>query len=311
MERHANYALVGIVTILLLIMGLVFVVWLGQTGFQRETDRYRIVFVGAVRGLTEGGDVQFNGIKVGEIERIHLDRQDPNRVFADVKIRADTPVQVDSVAAMETQNISGIRIIQINPGAPGKPLLRAVSKEEWPIIPSKPDSLSQLLKGGGQFLDGATEAVNRVNRLLSDRTIANMEASIADIRLTADEVARNRAMVRDAASAIARMDRAAADIEATSKSVRAISDGDGKRAFADIAAGAGELREAIKSARTVIARLDTESDKVATTTLPNVNATLLSIQETADNLDQLVRDVRRDPKRLIARDRSRELKVPE
>lgn len=95
MERQANYALVGAISTLLLIAGVVFVVWLGGSRFSNEYDRYRIIFEGPVRGLSVGGDVQFNGIKMGQIERIRLDEDNPNRVITDISLQARTPVRRD------------------------------------------------------------------------------------------------------------------------------------------------------------------------------------------------------------------------
>lgn len=105
MERHANYALVGAVSIILLSAALIFVVWLGGTRFGQTNDDYRVIFHGPVRGLSVGGEVQFNGIKMGQIQRITLDENDPNRVLTDIEIAHKTPVRIDSVASTETQGI--------------------------------------------------------------------------------------------------------------------------------------------------------------------------------------------------------------
>ena len=64
MERHARYALVGVVSIGLLIAAIVFVVWLGRVQFNQQYDHYRILFEGPVNGLSEGGDVLFNGLSL-------------------------------------------------------------------------------------------------------------------------------------------------------------------------------------------------------------------------------------------------------
>ena len=306
MERHANYVLIGIVSLLVLIAALAFVIWLGQLDFARDRDHYRVVFSGPVSGLSVGGEVQFNGIAVGRIERIHLDRNDPNRVFTDIQVDQGTPILVDSRASMEAQNISGIRVIQIRPGTAGRPLLRDVSREGRPVILSEPGALSSLLHASGQMLDEAIQALARMNRLLSDRTVANMQASIEDLRLTMDEIAANRAMIPNAASAIDRLDRAARSIDAAATSVRQAADGDGRRAFAEITATADELRTAVREAREAIAGLDA----LGRTTLPNVDATMLSLQQTSDDLDQLVREFRRNPGEMLSRDRGRELEVP-
>jgi len=117
MERNANYALVGAIT-LALFMGLViFVVWLAKLSFSRDYDLYDILFVGPVRGLSEGGEVHFNGIKVGEVSRIELDKTDPNRVIARARVTSDVPIKVDSYATLEPQGITGVNYVQITAGS--------------------------------------------------------------------------------------------------------------------------------------------------------------------------------------------------
>jgi phospholipid/cholesterol/gamma-HCH transport system substrate-binding protein len=310
MERHANYVLIGIAALLVLVAALAFVIWFGQLDFARDRDRYRVVFQGPVSGLSVGGEVQFNGIPVGRIERIRLDRSDPNRVFTDIQVDEGTPILVDSRASMEAQNISGIRVIQIRPGTAGGPLLRDISRDERPVISSEPGALSSLLHAGGQAVDEAIQALARLNRLLSDRTVANMQASIEDLRVTMDEIAANRAMIPNAASAIDRLNRATGSIDAAATSVRRAADGDGRRTLAEIAATAEELRTAIREARGAIASINAQSDALGTTTLPNVDATMLSLQQTSDDLDQLVRELRQNPRNLLGRDRGREREVP-
>jgi phospholipid/cholesterol/gamma-HCH transport system substrate-binding protein len=77
MERNANYALVGAIS-LALFMGLViFVVWLAKLSFTQDYDLYDILFVGPVRGLSEGGEAHFNGIKVGEVTASSWTRATP------------------------------------------------------------------------------------------------------------------------------------------------------------------------------------------------------------------------------------------
>jgi len=304
MERHANYALVGAASIALLIAALVFVVWLG--GSAKQSDSYRIVFQGPVRGLSVGGEVQFNGIKVGEIGGIRLDERDPNRVITDIELTRGTPVRVDSVASTESQGISGVSVVQISAGTPSKPLLKATNRSERPVIPSKRNAMSSLLQGGGQVLAGATEAMDRVKKLLSDRNIANISEAIQDVRLTTAELAANRAMFAHAGSALAKLDRAADDIRGAAASVRRIADGDGKRAFSDISQAANDLKSAVRDARGVIAKLGTQGADVGN----NVNATLLTLQDTAETLDSLIREIRRSPREALTKNKGTELELP-
>src|SRR6059058_4849876 len=107
MEKHANYALVGLSTLILLVGLLIFAVWLARFQFARENDLYDIVFQGPVRGISQVGEVHFNGIKVGEITKIALDRTNPTRVISRARVTSDVPIRVDSFATLEPQGITG------------------------------------------------------------------------------------------------------------------------------------------------------------------------------------------------------------
>ncbi|GAA0439737.1 MULTISPECIES: MlaD family protein [Sphingomonas] len=311
MERHANYALVGAISVLLIISSLVFVVWLGGSRFNQQYDQYRIIFHGPVRGLSVGAEVQFNGIKFGQIDRIRLSEQDPNQVITDITLTHGTPVRVDSMASTESQGISGVSIVQISAGTPSKPLLRESRGVRRPVIMSKPNALSSILQGGGEVLQSAAEALGRVNRILSDRNITNLSGAVQDIRTTAGEIAANRAMITSAASALAKLDRAATDFQETAASARQIVDGDGRHAFADVSAAAGEFKTAVSEARGVIATLNAQSSEVGTTTVPAINSTMLSLQEAAESLDGLIRQIRQSPRQMLSKDSGKELELPQ
>ena len=111
MERNANYALVGLSSLLLFAGIVIFVVWLARFQFARDYDMYDILFVGPVRGLNQGGEVHFNGIKVGEVTKIALDRNDSNQVIARVRVTSDVPIRTDSRATLEPQGITGVNYV--------------------------------------------------------------------------------------------------------------------------------------------------------------------------------------------------------
>ena len=302
MERHANYLLVGVLTTLLVFGGLVFAVWLGGFELGRSNDHYRIVFAGPVSGMAKGTEVQFNGLKVGEVERVALSTANTTLIDVDVKIQRDTPVRDDSVASPESQGISGINIVQITAGSAGRPLLRAVDHSDRPLIRSKPGGMSALLAGGARAVENVNEALLRVNRLLSDRNIEALGGSMQDLRAVTAELARNRAMFTDAASAIDKLDHAADDVQRAAGSARGIIDGDGRRAVADLRATLGEARQ-------LIASIKGPAGSIGQETLPAINATMLSLQQTSESLDGLIRQIRQDPRAVIGKARAKELEL--
>src|ERR1041385_9007324 len=118
MEKNANYALVGLSSLILFIGLVIFIVWLARLSISQEYDLYDIVFKGPVRGLSTGGEVHFNGIKVGEVTKISLDKADPTLVIARAKVTSDVPIRVDSYATLEPQGITGVNYVQITAGTP-------------------------------------------------------------------------------------------------------------------------------------------------------------------------------------------------
>src|SRR5438128_11266255 len=122
MERNANYALVGLASTLLLVALVVFAVWLA--GIRSENyDYYDVLFQGPVRGLSQGGEVHFNGIKVGEVTRIKLNDLNTSQVIARVRVDANVPIRSDSYGTLEPQGITGVNYIQISAGSSKAPLL--------------------------------------------------------------------------------------------------------------------------------------------------------------------------------------------
>ena len=98
METKANYVLIGAFTLATAVFLLLFGLWAAKYSSDRDWQLYQVVFTEPVTGLTEGSSVQYNGIAVGTVERLDLDRNDPRRVIARLKVKASTPVKVDTRA---------------------------------------------------------------------------------------------------------------------------------------------------------------------------------------------------------------------
>jgi phospholipid/cholesterol/gamma-HCH transport system substrate-binding protein len=309
MEREANFALVGIISVVLLIGGIIAVIWFAQFQFNQQFDNYRINFRGPVSGLSRGGEVQFNGIKVGEITRIALDPRDPNRVMTDIQIEHGTPVRVDSTAQTAALGITGVKYVQISPGTVQRPLLREASRDRPPVIPASQGRLAAVVENASQMLEDGAEAITRVNRLLSDGNIANISRTFDDVAAVSGELRARRQMFANIESTFARLDGAAAEMQATARMVRGgIGGRDG--VLAQITASAAELQRTVAETRTLIGRVNGSVDDVSNSTIPELNASLVAVQRAADSLGALASDIRRDPRGTLGRGSGREVEIP-
>lgn len=310
MERHANYALVGGLTVGLLVAAIGFILWLGNDQFGKGFDHYRVVFDGPVRGLTEGSEVDFNGMKVGEITKLLVDPSNSRRVIVDIKVEENTPVRVDTLASKEAQGVTGVSIIQLTPGTPSKPLLREVSRQKPPVIRAKSGSLESLMDAGGQTLAKVSESFDRVNRVLSDRNIAKVDGMLADIRSVTAEINSRKAMFADAQSAISRLNAASGNIEQAAATARTAIQGDGKQAFADIRVAAANARSATDEARAFIAKLNASADGLDGPDGNRVAGALRGLEKAAESLDRLTRQIQQDPRSVLGRAKAREMELP-
>ncbi len=303
MERNANYALVGVASTLLLIGLIVFSVWLAAFKFGQTYDHYDIVFKGPVSGLSQGGEVRFNGIKVGEVARISLDTIDPTLVIARAKVVSDVPIRVDSYATLEPQGITGLNYVQITAGTPSLQLLKDIAPRKGvPRIRSEPSTLSDLLDGGGNVLARADEALDRINRVLSDENIVRLSATLDDIQAVTAELRDRKSIIADAERAIASVNEAAQQIDELAKSSNALVSGDGRRSMTKLADAARDLS-------TMMGKLESPMGDFATTGLPQITSTIARLQQSLDNFDRVLDEVQQNPQGLLARPPALEIEV--
>ena len=243
MERDAHYAAVGIATIALLAALAVFSIWLARLQFNNDYDVYDIVFYGPVRVLSEGGEVHFNGIRVGEVTDLNLDPNKGDQVIARIRIDATTPVRVTSRAQMEPQGITGLNYIQITAGNPQSAILKTQYRDNVvPVIQSQPSPIAELLSGSGTVLAQTVDALNRINRVLSDDNVYSFSTSLKNFESLSTELEARKGMLQQLEQALTRANSAVAEYEALAVSARGIIEGDGRAAVANINAATEEAR---------------------------------------------------------------------
>jgi phospholipid/cholesterol/gamma-HCH transport system substrate-binding protein len=254
--------------------------------------------------------VHFNGIKVGDVKRIYLDPKNATLVVAEAEVTSDVPVRADSVANLEPQGITGVNYIQITAGTPSKPLLKNTVKEgEIPVIRTKRDALSGLLAGGGDVIQRAVESLDRVNRVLSDRNIQSLGDTMSNLQAVTAELRARKAMFASAQKAVEDADLAVVQVRDLAKSSNTLVNGDGKRALAKLADAATEIESSAKGVHGMIDNLKGPTTDFATTGLPRLSGAINSLQRATDHLDQVIGEVRNNPRGLLTKAPAKEVQV--
>lgn len=310
MERDAHYAAVGIATIALLAALAVFSIWLARLQFNSDYDVYDIVFYGPVRGLSEGGEVHFNGIRVGEVTDLNLDPNKGDQVIARIRVDGTTPIRVTSRAQLEPQGITGLNYIQITAGNPQSAILKAQYPDNVvPVIQSQPSPIAELLSGSGTVLAQTVDALNRINRVLSDDNVRSFSTSLKNIESLSTELEARKGMLQQLEQALTRANAAVAEYEALAVSTRQIVEGDGKEAVANIAAAAEEARTAVAAINRIATGAEGPVNEFVTTGLPQMQQAIQGLEDATRSLEGLIDEVRSSPRDFIGRAPSKEMEV--
>jgi phospholipid/cholesterol/gamma-HCH transport system substrate-binding protein len=310
MERNANYALVGFASLVLFVGLAAFVLWLAQVRFARDYDVYDIVFDGPVRGISQGGEVHFNGIKVGEITRIALDPSNASRVISRIKVTSDVPIKTDSFATLEPQGVTGVNYVQITAGTRTRQLLKAVTpRGQIPVIRSQKSTLSDLLEGGGTVLQRSIEALDRVNRVLSDANIQQVSGMLSDVHAVTTELKNRKQIIADADDALKQVGATLKRTDRLVQSANNLVDGDGKRALSNLADAAESLKDTSKKAQNLLGKLEGPTSDFATNGLPQLSSAIGSLQTATESLNRVLGEAERSPGALISKPSAKEIEV--
>lgn len=187
METRANYVLIGLFTVLVLLAGLMFFLWLAKVQIDSSRAQYDILF-DDVSGLGRSSAVNYNGVDVGEVLDISLDRQDPTKVRVRIEVLADTPVRIDTVARLTSQGVTGVSFVALVGGLPTSPRLQIVDQAEVPLIRAELSTVQGLIEDAPDLLSEAidllrqlSEFTNEENSVLVTNILRNVDAATARI----------------------------------------------------------------------------------------------------------------------------------
>jgi phospholipid/cholesterol/gamma-HCH transport system substrate-binding protein len=318
MESESRYALVGAFTLSILVAAVFFTLWLGQVSFDQEYIEYDVVFEGPVRGLSKSGEVRFNGIKVGEVTNLGLDKTDPNNiVVARIKIFAETPVKQDSYAQLEPQGITGLSYIQIDGGSANSPPLKKAPGELYAKIPSHQAQLDELFAGADDLMLAANAALVRINVLFSTQNMTRFSDVLENLQVVTDRLAAEKtlfsdfdSLIRSAGAAADEAASAAAAVQALSTSGEEVLSKDAKAMVLAFTDAAVQLEEASTKANAFMDKVSDPLAEFSTEGLSELTLTLTQLRMLTQTLEQVMEEIDRNPGEFISGEPVKEIEVP-
>lgn len=286
METRAHYVLVGAITLAIFALTIVFSVWLARANFNAEYAQYDIIFDGPVRGVQRGGEVRFNGIKVGEVTALNLDRDDTTKVVARVRVDAVTPVRVSSEARLEAMGLTGVNLIQLTAGDPKDALLDG-RRRPYPKINATKGALDDLVAAGKDIAQQTREALASIQSVLTQENVQSLARTIRNLETaTANLSAKEGALSQSAA--------AAASLRDAADSVRKLADATNAKLTPTLEQAnraVTAVADAAEDARGISNSANVAADATAYQAIPDVSSAARDLRRVALSLDRLAGQV--------------------
>ena len=275
----------------------------------RATVNYRAHFTFA-GGLEPGAVVRYaGGPKVGRVEGLRIDPQNPTRIEVTFSVRPDIPVKTDSVVKILSLSPLGENHLEIAPGS-----LQAARAPAEAALPSEPyvgfnditaqlntlgPEARELLQTLNQRATELKETLARVNDALNEQNRANLSGTLSNVRGMLEE---NRPKIRNTMG----------NVETASAKVAPLLDDFKKTARqadealthidtvigenrADVRQAVADLRQTLASASALAAQLD----RTVYINSENIDEVLENIRLTTENLKQFTDTIKTRPYSLI------------
>ncbi len=192
METKANYVLVGIVTMVVLLASFAFIYWIARGTDSQNVVPLEIRIPGSVTGLAVGSQVLFNGIRVGDVRRLSVDAKDPAVVIVLTEVDRSTPITPKTKATLGFQGLTGQAYVELKGGDPTEQniLEKAANDGSIARIEADPGAVNNLI-------DKAQEITARADRILVslekfvDENEEPLSQTVANARSFSDALARN------------------------------------------------------------------------------------------------------------------------
>ena len=184
METRANYVLIGSFTLAVIAAALGFVLWFQSLHTTKARGPLRIIFEGPAAGLRNGGSVNFNGIRVGEVISVKLDN--PRRVVALAMVENNTPLRKDTLVGLEFQGLTGVAAISLKGGEEAAPPV-SLDEDGVPTLTADPNRLQDVTEA----IRGTLQNINRVvadNQEAVRNSLKNLETFTASLARNSERI---------------------------------------------------------------------------------------------------------------------------
>lgn len=191
MDTNVNYTAVGLFVITLVSAIIVTVVWLSSGLSSEHFKTYKIYMKESVSGLNVDSVVEYNGVNVGKVKSIELNKSNPKLVEVLLSIKTSTPITRGTIATLTTRGITGVSYMALKDKGDNLKPLQTLPGESYPVIPTQPSLFLRLDTALTSLTTNLQKVTNAVNNLLDKDNLAAIHGTLQSLNEITGTFAKN------------------------------------------------------------------------------------------------------------------------
>jgi len=275
---------------------------------------YKTRFTESVDGLNPGAKVKLNGIVVGQVTGLEVDKEDLNAVIVNFEVSSETPIKTTMTANLIGGiSLTGLKSIELSGGSPSDP-----DAKKGAFIQSSVSGLKQITGQAELIAEKIEGILNNLLNLTNDynqKRFTNIATNLDNITSRLDTVwIKNANDINDVpkyakqflenSNAVAEESKVAAHkiTIAVAKLDTLLSHTDKKVQNLQIEAAVKSINDAAKSAELLAKR----GDQLIYRNQEDLSVVVRYLKEAVENLNDVSRQVRENPSLLIRGEEKRQ-----
>lgn len=260
METNVNYTIVGAFVITLVALIILGIIWLSSGLSFQQYLTYKLYMRESVSGLSIDAPVEYNGVNVGTVKSISLDKRNVQLVEVLLSIQKGTPITRGTKATLNAKVLSGIASISLEDKGTDMTPLTPENGEEYPVINTAPSLYSRLDTTLTKINENFRKISDSIQSLLDEQNLKSIKQTLINIQTIT------------------------ATLAGDSQKIDSI--------LKNTAIASEQLGPLIKSSTTTMQLIETQ-------TIPAANQAISNLNAFSSNLSQVSQDLKQNPAVLI------------
>ncbi len=252
------------------------------------------------RGVRKGDPIVLRGVNIGRVQKFDIDKSGANQTAVNIfmEIEGEYKVPKDSFVEIRSASLIQGMVVAIDPGTSNE------AAKQGDELQHRVASAPNLMDQASAVAVKAEDTLKRVDRLMSDTTITNVETGTTELnaalRTLNATIVEQRKSFANLTASLQRSADSAEKLVARPELDRAITRLD------TVTAQMEELTQSFKRTSATMESFVTRIDKGEGTIgklskdeelYTNLNSSIKSLNSTATELSQLSADIRKNPKK--------------